>query len=199
MFIRLVWHRQFDPPAIRFDFPMDHQHRSVLGEVLLPRHSRSERQKVMYFNQEETTIIIPGEILALPLIGRNRSLAQLNDQMAEEQMARQRGDLAAQAESTIASLLQEGRCSAANLAEELNMGPRNLCNHLDKQHTSYKKLLETVRKRLAVTCLHEPVDVSTVARRLGYTQTGNFTRAFRQWYGASPAEFQRDTLHWRLH
>ena len=38
------------------------------------------------------------------------------------------------------------------------------------------------------------VKVIEIAGALGYTDAGNFTRAFRSWTGLSPQEFRRTSL-----
>ncbi|MFI9506143.1 AraC family transcriptional regulator [Nocardia sp. NPDC052566] len=81
------------------------------------------------------------------------------------------------------------------VARDLNMSTRTLRRHLDAAGTSYRALLDEVRRALAEEMLTAtPLSVSDVAIRLGYAESSTFIYAFKRWTGATPAAFRRERL-----
>lgn len=77
------------------------------------------------------------------------------------------------------------------LADALHITPRTLIRHLKQRDTSYKALLEQLRKHYAEELLRRsPLPVAEIAYVLGYREPANFGRAFRRWYGTSPAAWR---------
>ncbi len=78
------------------------------------------------------------------------------------------------------------------VASNLNMSTRTLRRRLDIAGTSYRALLDEVRRALAEEMLTAtPLSVSDVAIRLGYAEASTFIFAFRRWTGATPAAYRR--------
>jgi AraC-like DNA-binding protein len=83
--------------------------------------------------------------------------------------------------------------SLESLAERLHMTPRTLRRRLAERGTTYRRLVEEVRRDLACALLHDPeLPIQTVAVRLGYEDPASFTTAFRRWVGSSPAQYRRN-------
>ena len=79
-----------------------------------------------------------------------------------------------------------------HMAETLHVTPRTLIRRLKQRNTSYRALLEQARKQGAEQLLQQAqLSVADVAHRLGYREAANFGRAFRTWYGCSPALWRR--------
>lgn len=78
------------------------------------------------------------------------------------------------------------------LADSMHLTPRTLIRKLQREHTSYKDVLESLRREYAERLLgNARLKVGDVAEILGYREAANFSRAFRRWYGASPAAWRR--------
>lgn len=91
--------------------------------------------------------------------------------------------------------LASGHPQVDYLARKMGMGSRTLQRRLSEQGTSYRGLLEDVRRGLALRYLTEPsVSVTEVAFLLGYHDTSAFIRAFRGWMGTSPLAHRRRVL-----
>ena len=72
------------------------------------------------------------------------------------------------------------------------MSVRNLQRRLKEVGTTFRTLLETVRKDLASTYLHDPdIEFAEVAFLLGFSDQSAFSRAFRRWTGHSPSEARK--------
>lgn len=79
------------------------------------------------------------------------------------------------------------------IAKRLNMSTRTLARQLQKDGTSFRRLLEEARHRDACQMLESsPLEVSEIAGHLGYVNPANFTRAFRQWTGLTPSAYRRE-------
>ncbi len=81
------------------------------------------------------------------------------------------------------------------VAEKLDMSTRTLRRRLKEESSSYRELLEEVRYGLAreyLTNTQLPMD--EVSRLLGYTESGNFSHAFRRWSGSSPSAWRQENV-----
>ncbi|NNH71733.1 AraC family transcriptional regulator [Nocardia uniformis] len=78
------------------------------------------------------------------------------------------------------------------VARDLNMSTRTLRRHLDAAGTSYRALLDEVRRALAEEMLTAtPLSVSDVAIRLGYAEASTFIHAFKRWTDTTPSAYRR--------
>jgi AraC-like DNA-binding protein len=74
----------------------------------------------------------------------------------------------------------------------MGVSERTLQRRLQEEGTSLQKLSDAVRHELALEWLCDAaLSGSEIARRLGYANHAAFSRAFRRWRGASPAEHRR--------
>ncbi|MBC7502508.1 MAG: AraC family transcriptional regulator [Herminiimonas sp.] len=82
--------------------------------------------------------------------------------------------------------------SSLNVTAKLcYLTPRTLHRRLQDEGTSYKKLLEEVRRTLAVAHLEsELLSIQEISYLLGYTDMANFRRAFKRWESVSPSEYR---------
>jgi len=80
--------------------------------------------------------------------------------------------------------------SMQNVADELHIDPRTLRRRLAGEGTSFRSLLDEVRRALAIELLEQDIPVEQIAERLGYAETGNFTHAFIRWEGMAPSRFR---------
>ncbi|GAB3206984.1 AraC family transcriptional regulator [Nocardia tengchongensis] len=82
-----------------------------------------------------------------------------------------------------------------SVARDLNMSTRTLRRHLDAAGTSYRQLLDEVRRALAEEMLTAtPLSVSDVAIRLGYAEASTFIHAFKRWTGTTPSAYRRGAV-----
>ncbi len=111
--------------------------------------------------------------------------AQLNQQ------AHQGQNLA----NTIRQLLLNphiGFISHEQAAERLKMTPRTLSRKLVQEGTSFKRILEDIRKELALKCIEQTQwSIEDIAFILQYSDAANFSRAFKRWFGLSPGTYRK--------
>jgi AraC-like DNA-binding protein len=87
--------------------------------------------------------------------------------------------------------LAQGRAEARNVARKLNLSVRTLGRRLGQEGTTYKLLLDEVRKELAYSHL-SGLERSRpeVASLLGFSDVTAFHRAFKRWTGQTPGNYR---------
>ena len=94
--------------------------------------------------------------------------------------------------SQLRECLEEGEVTMERVAGSLHMGVRSLQRILSQEGTSYHELLSEVRKEQAEHYLkHSSLSITHIAQNLGYTDSGNFCRAFKRWFDCSPHSYRR--------
>ncbi len=85
-------------------------------------------------------------------------------------------------------MTSEGRAQEL-VAEQLHMSVATLRRRLTEQNTSFRHILDKVHGEQAVNYLQEHISPKDIAERLGYSDVRSFKRAFKRWYGLSPAAY----------
>lgn len=84
-----------------------------------------------------------------------------------------------------------GLPTQAELAHTLNLSPRTLDRHLQREGAGFRELAAEVRLERARAMLDaRKLSVTQIAHELGYSDAANFTRAFRRECGSSPSEWR---------
>jgi AraC-like DNA-binding protein len=127
-----------------------------------------------------------------PLTTANPELARINDKAVVDYLRRFDHDsIAKQVRSKLIEQLPGGVPKQENIAEALQMSLRSLQRRLKEEETSFKELLEDIRKALAAQYLREPHrSIGEITYLLGFSERGNFNRAFKRWTGKTPREFR---------
>jgi AraC-like DNA-binding protein len=97
------------------------------------------------------------------------------------------GSLAASARVVVGAMLADGQPTVERLAAAAGVSVRTLQRRLGEEGTSFSRLLEAVRRDLALAGLAKGgLTAGEVASALGYAQQSSLTRAVRRWTGSSP-------------
>lgn len=82
--------------------------------------------------------------------------------------------------------------SVLEISEQLHLTERTLRRRLEDEGTTFKALLDQVKRRDALQLLdNQQITIQQVAEKLGYQDPANFTRAFRKWTGQTPSEYRQ--------
>jgi AraC-like DNA-binding protein len=85
-----------------------------------------------------------------------------------------------------------GELSIARVATHLGTSPRTLQRNLSRHGITYRELVDSVRREIALVMLVETnLPVHTIATRLGYRTPSAFSRAFTRWTGQAPCAARR--------
>ena len=122
----------------------------------------------------------------------NPQLARLNDQVMIEYLGElDKDNISDRVAAVIIDMLPSGGVTDEKVAEQLNMSERSLQRRLKEAGTTFRRLLEGIRKDLASTYVRDlDVDLVEVAFLLGFSDQSAFSRAFKRWTGNTPSEFR---------
>jgi len=103
--------------------------------------------------------------------------------------------VSAQVRHVIEDDLASADFSVDRVARQLAMSVRTLARRLEGEGTSFRRLVDSVRKEAAVSHLrNRRMELAEVAFLLGYSEASAFHRSFRRWTGRTPVAFRREAL-----
>ncbi len=150
------------------------------------------------FNQDKNRYYLKNEDLDKKLILGDKFLAQQNDLLVKRYLLQINDKkelpnklwLEAINAEIIKSILQE-QLSAEIIAKLVNTSERSLRRRLSEQGTSFNKLVAENKKKLAEQWIIEgKKSITDISLLLGYTDTSNFTRAFKKWFLVTPTAYK---------
>ena len=181
--MRRLYKADFNPVRVEF-------HRSM------PREGGEPYEKLMRapvsFSHTASLLVFDQGDLRQPLAGSCPELAQVNDNIAIDYLARlDRSDVITGVTKKIIDLLPDGECSRDKVASALGMSPSTLHLKLSQHGTNFQQLLDETRKELGCSYVKQPTrSVTEITFLLGFNDTSNFTRAFKRGTGMSPTEYR---------
>jgi len=140
-------------------------------------------------------VILPAAALDMPLVHADASLTRILERHAQELLSKLPAvdSLHGRVRDLLAAELQRGKIGLDHIGALMHMSPRTLRRRLREEGTSAGKLLDEVRRDLAVGYLRQDVAISEIAFRLGFSDGSAFHKAFRRWTGRSPAHYRRSS------
>lgn len=145
------------------------------------------------FAQSENAVVYRGAALATPFISADPGLLDVfeGDARRRLQELTARGGVSGRVLTVLGTRLKGTVPSLSEIASELAMSERSIQRSLGEEQTSFRQLVDEVRKNLAIEHLSRPGTSATdVAFLLGFSEPSAFTRAFRRWTGTAPTEFR---------
>jgi len=181
--MRLLYRQKFTPVRVEFRRPM-------------PREGAAPYEALMrapvLFSQVDSLLVFEKADLEEPLGGSCPELAQVNDNIVVGYLARlDKNDVIAGVTQKIIEHLPDGDCNRDKVARALGLSSSSLHSKLAQRGTNFQTLLDDTRKELACSYLRQATrSVTEITFLLGFTDTSNFTRAFKRWTGVSPTDFR---------
>lgn len=146
------------------------------------------------FDQSEISFSCETDILKEPLLGGNPLITQSHEKMLNEFLSRiDKNDVVQTVKNNIYEMLPLGTPTQTEIAKLIGMSLRNLQRKLNEQDACYRDLLEETRKKLALEYIsQEHLSLSEVGYLVGFSNIGNFNRAFKRWTNCAPGEYRKD-------
>lgn len=142
------------------------------------------------FNADEDAIYVPKSLLLKkPAITFEHPANLLNDDGLPYQFSHLK--MIDFIQQTIKSLLATGECNKNNIALCVGSHPKKLQRLLAENNTSYREIMEQVRKKEAIKLLQQPqLSLTMIALKLGYSELAIFSRNFKTWFQQSPSQWR---------
>jgi len=168
------------------------------SEVHLPR-PRPRRPRLferyfgvpVQFDAPAGTLVYPEACMLTPFTQRDRRLVEILKQHALQKLEAAPNAWQDRVRACIAEHLVRGDYAPELVALRCGIGERTLRRRLAEAGTSYRALVDDVRKERALLLLEHDETVSNVAQYLGFSDATAFARAFRRWTGRLPQQHRR--------
>ncbi|OTG88754.1 AraC family transcriptional regulator [Acinetobacter sp. ANC 3832] len=146
----------------------------------------------VWFGQSQHEMLFPQSQLDQKRTGHDDQLDNFLRSHLSELHSHKSIELETQVCQVIEELLPHGICTVQKVSEFFSIHRFTLYRYLNDQKTNFESLLDQTRKNKACKLLENPeLSVLDIANQLGYEAQGNFTRAFKRWYGLSPREWRK--------
>lgn len=140
------------------------------------------------FEQPANRTVFPAASLALPIVSADPAATRLAREQCERELSAL-GEGAPVVTRVRALLRDEPALGLAEVARRTSMSERTLKRRLAEQGTSFSDLSDDARRLKALALLPDRrLTLDAIAEALGYSDTANFTRAFKRWTGMPPGE-----------
>ena len=174
----------FHPLEVRFAHARESGQREVATLLGCPAR----------FGTETTEMLVSADQLALPVSAADPYLLAVLEQHADEVLARQaqaRDGLRERVGRLLTQDLPKGVPTARHVASALHMSERTFARRLQAEGTSFRALVDDVRREMARSYLADPeLSLAQVAYLIGYADQSAFSNSFRRWTGQSPRRFR---------
>jgi AraC-like DNA-binding protein len=183
--MRQLYQADFNPVRVGFSHPM-------------PREGAGPYEKLFRapvgFDQTAPELVLSRADLEQPLSGACAELAQLHDNLATSYIARlDKHDVVSTVRQKIIEYLPNGDCSRDKVAAAMCISPTTLQFKLSQYDTNFNELLDATRKELAASYVQQSaLSITEITFLLGFSDSSNFTRAFKRWEGVSPSDYRKE-------
>ena len=118
---------------------------------------------------------------------RSRVLAAHADRLLQELEASR--STRGRVERLLLEGLESGGTSMARVAAELGLARKTLLRRLKAEGVTFARVLDELRRAVAIDCLRRGLAVNETAYRAGFSDPAPFSRAFKRWTGCPPRTF----------
>ena len=146
----------------------------------------------LYFNADEDIMEVPRGLVEHDMPQPNPALVANIRQIMDRDLAELETPLTAAREvfQIIRTVLVEGPPTIGRVADLYGTTERTLRRRLKDEGTTYRNLLEEVRKETCEFELKRGTHcILDLAQSLGYSDQSAFTRAFKDWYDMPPSQY----------
>lgn len=148
--------------------------------------------KVLW-DQPRTELIIPTELLEMPTMLADEATAKMAEAQCADILTRM-----GPRESIVVKVRRILLSSPGHfppievVASHLATSTRTLSRSLQEVQTSYQKILDEVRKEMAIEYLKTSnLPIEEIAALIGYNDPSNFRKAFKRWTGHPPSYYRQ--------
>jgi AraC-like DNA-binding protein len=180
---KVVGEAEYELSEVRFAHP---------ASAALDEYQRHFESRVV-FGAPRDELIFPGWNLELPTTNADPVVAAALAEKIERILSQfsDRPSLGSQVREWLVKQLQGGSPRIEALARHLHMSERTLRRRLGEEGTSFKQILDELRRELAIGYVQErQLSTGEIAFLLRYSEPSAFQRAFKRWTKLTPSEFR---------
>lgn len=120
------------------------------------------------------------------------ALAQLHDQLTAKDLDTLHAPrFAEQVRAYVSKYLSRGDVDIDQVLAHFAMSKRTFQRKLKEEDQTFLQLVDQMKMELAARYMKDSdMSVEEVAFLLGFTERGNFARAFRRWFNCTPREYR---------
>lgn len=163
-----------------------------------PRPASTRRHEAIFrcpihFGSDSTQVVMLADALERKLPAAEPELAEILAKQAEVMLERlPRGDLTSRVLTVLAGEIALRDATAKHMARRVGVSVRNLSRRLSDEGTTYRAMIDRVRKQTALTDLSKDTKpIAAIAEELGFASSQSFHRAFRRWTGTTADVYRR--------
>ncbi len=155
-------------------------------------------QAPLVFGHKCNEIVLSTSYLKTPILLANSNILEGLEQLVQKALHRVYAlnpwsEKVAQ--SLFKALLKEKNIDIGTIAGQLALATRNLQLKLKEEGTSFRKLLDEVRKEIAVSYLKDVnASICEIALLLNFADQSAFHHAFKRWTGKTPGEYRKNLV-----
>mgnify|MGYP001942270440 FL=1 len=148
------------------------------------------------FASQRDAIVFDKATFEAPLPTADKSLARMHDKVTDEELQSiSQDDLVKKVRKLITRKLSAGEVKLEDLLEYFPWGKRTFQRKLKLEGYTFFQLVDETRKTSAHQyVVHTPMSFEEITFLLGFTEHGNFSRAFKRWYGCTPGQYRTSRL-----
>jgi AraC-like DNA-binding protein len=148
------------------------------------------------FGRRFDRLLFSAEALDWPILLADPAVFAVHEGRAKQalQQANPGREVSEAARQALGRMLRGETPAIEAVAQALGMSARSLQRSLQEEGSSFRALLDDVRKELALTHLANPdVSIAQVALLLGFSEPRAFHRSFKRWTGTTPRGLKAPT------
>lgn len=149
----------------------------------------------IHFNSDQNSLTLRDQDLLQPFPSYNPTTSQLAKKLCEQELKTQQqmceADLAHQIYYRL--LQTPGKFpTKQEIADDLKVSNRTIGRSLQALGTTFQAILDGARKTLAIEYLkNSDLTLEDIAHLVGFSDAGNFYRAFKKWTGETPSSYRK--------
>lgn len=147
------------------------------------------------FDAAVNIMSFPAEALHWPLLHTNSGVGMTLEEHLQRRVNRIANTLRDRVQGEVARRLSAEVPNLTTVARALGTSPRALQRDLQREGTSFRQVVDDLRKDLAAEYLGEPQhSITDVSFLLGFSEPSVLHRYFRRWYGVTPVSYRHTRI-----
>lgn len=148
----------------------------------------------IHFDSTVNTLIFDADFLHSPIASSSAYLKQVMSAAAQntiDALSKSQSMKKMVASIVVANIEKGQLVGIETVASQLHTSRQTLYRKLEKEKTSFKAIVDEIRKEQALACLHisPSPNITEISYNLGFKDTSSFYKAFRRWFDTTPKEF----------